>query len=299
MWVFFTDGASTMKLQLHLWILGLALGLCGTAAALPSPDAQQQADAMAAMHHDDAPVASPAALRKVPAGSIDPETVTYGMVEGKPVQGYFAKPAKAGQGTPGLILFHEWWGLNDNIRSMADQLAAQGYVVLAVDLYHGQSATTPDAASRLMQGALDDFPGDDANIQAGYDYLKGTARAGRIGTVGWCFGGGMSYEAAQVLSGKVDATVIYYGFVNDKPEQLAKLKAPVLGLFGGKDESISAATVQGFQKGLEAQGQKPIIHIYPNAGHAFANPSGKNYRKDDAEDAWKRTLEFLAQHLKG
>lgn len=286
-----------MKQQLRLLTLGLALGLCGTAGAAAS-DAQQQVDAMAAMHHDDAPVASPAALRTVPAGSIDPETVAYGTVAGKPVQGYFAAPLKAGPGTPGLIVFHEWWGLNDNIRSMADQLAAQGYVVLAVDLYGGQNATTPDEAGKLMQGALNDLPGDDANIQAAYDYLKNTAKAGKIGTLGWCFGGGMSYEAAQVLSGKVDATVIYYGFVNDKPEQLAKVKSPVLGLFGGKDQSISAETVQGFQKGLEAQGRKPIIHIYPDAGHAFANPSGKNYRKDDAEDAWKRTLDFLNRHLK-
>jgi len=279
-----------------------ALLLCAASAAsaaAPADSPQQQADAMAAMHHDDAPVASPAAQQTLPAGTVVGQNLDYGSVGGKALQGYFVKPAKAAPGLPGVIVFHEWWGLNDNIRSMADQLAGQGYLVLAADLYGGRSADKPDAAQALMQSALSDMPAADANIQAAYDYLKNTAKAGRIGTLGWCFGGSMSFEAAQVLSGRTEATVIYYGFVNDRKEQLEKLKAPVLGFFGGQDGGIPVATVQGFQKELEALGQHPRIHIYPDAGHAFANPSGKNYRKADAEDAWKQTLAFLGEYLKG
>lgn len=267
------------------------------AAAAPS-SAQQQASAMAAMHHDDAPVASPAAQQTVPVGTVEGRDLVYGSAGGKELKGYFVKPVKAEAGLPGVLVFHEWWGLNDNIRRMADQLAAQGYLVLAVDMYGGHSADKPDEAEALMNTALSDIPAVDANIQAAYDYLKNTAKADRIGTLGWCFGGSMSFEAAQVLSGKTAATVIYYGFVNDKKEQLERLKAPVLGFFGGKDGGIPLATVQGFQKGLEDLGQHPRIHVYPDASHAFANPSGKSYRKQDAEDAWRHTLQFFNEKLK-
>ena len=275
----------------------LALALCCGGAQAGAAEARQQADAMAAMHHDDAPVASPAALTP-PAGAVEGQEVSYGNVGGKPLKGYFVKPAKAARGLPGVIVFHEWWGLNDNIRRMADRLAAQGYLVLAADMYGGQSAEKPDQAEALMQQAIAGGPAIDANIEAAYGYLKDTAKAGKIGSLGWCFGGSMSLEAGEVLSGRSAATVIYYGFVNDHADELARLKAPVLGFFGGKDDGIPVATVQGFQKGLEAQGKHPLIRIYPDAGHAFANPSGKNYRKDDAEDAWKRTLDFLTQYLK-
>ncbi|MBV8062720.1 MAG: dienelactone hydrolase family protein, partial [Nevskia sp.] len=268
------------------------------AAAAGAAEAQQQGAAMAAMHHDDAPVASPAA-QVPPAVPVTGQEVSYGSVGGKPVKGYFAKPAKAAANLPGVILYHEWWGLNDNIRHMADRLAGEGYLVLAADLYGGRSAEQPDQAQALMQQAIADGPAIDANIEAAYSWLKDTAKAAKIGTVGWCFGGSISFQAGQVLGERSAATVIYYGFVNDHADELAKMKAPVLGLFGGKDGGIPVTTVQGFQKGLEAQNKHPLIHVYPDAGHAFANPSGKNYRKDDAEDAWKRTLAFLGQYLKG
>ncbi len=284
-----------------LAVAAFAFGAVASGADQATPaasSAQQQASAMAAMHHDDAPVASPAAQQAVPVGSVEGRDLVYGSAGGKSLKGYFVKPVKAEPNLPGVLVFHEWWGLNDNIRRMADQLAAQGYLVLAVDMYGGHSADKPDEAETLMNTALSDIPAVDANIQAAYDYLKNTAKADRIGTLGWCFGGSMSFEAAQVLSGRTAATVIYYGFVNDKKEQLEKLKAPVLGFFGGKDGGIPVATVQGFQKGLEDLGQHPRIHIYPDAGHAFANPSGKNYRKQDAEDAWRHTLQFFNEKLK-
>ena len=288
-----------MKRAMRCASLALALcaaGWCGGTQAAAA-DAQQQAETMAAMHHDDAPVASPAA-QTPPIGAVEGQEVAYGSVKGRTLKGYFVKPAKAAKGLPGVIVFHEWWGLNDNIRRMADRLAAQGYLVLAADMYGGQSADKPEQAQALMQQAIAGGPDIDANIEAAYGWLKDSAKARRIGTLGWCFGGSMSFEAGQALGGRSAATVIYYGFVNDHPDELARLKAPVLGFFGGKDGGIPVATVQGFQKGLEAQGQHPLIRIYPEASHAFANPSGKSYRKDDAEDAWKRTLDFLAQYLK-
>jgi carboxymethylenebutenolidase len=229
---------------------------------------------------------------------VESATVIYGDLAGRPLSGYFTHPPGAAAGRPGVLVFHEWWGLNDNIRRMSDRLAAAGYLVLAVDVYDGKTAETPDQAQHLMQAALDDMPANDANIGSAYVWLKQTAHAGKIASLGWCFGGGMSFEAAQVLGGKLDAVVIYYGFVNGDRKQLARIEAPVLGLFGGLDQSITPETVHAFEAGLRSLGAHPLIHVYPDAGHAFANPSGKNYRKDDAEDAWKRTLDFLAANLK-
>lgn len=277
----------------------LLLAACGKQQSADNsavPSADVQADAMAHQHAQDAPLPSPA-VALPPVAAVHGQSVVYGKLGEQPLQGYFVTPAKAEGTLPGVIVFHEWWGLNDNIRRMADRLAAQGYAVLAADMYGGKSAETPDDAKQLMATALKNPKELDRNIDAAYAYLKDTAKAGKIATLGWCFGGSLSFEAAQELSGKLAATVIYYGFVNDQPQRLAKMKAPVLGLFGGKDDGIPAATVAAFARGLEALGARPIVKIYPEAGHAFANPSGQAYRKDDAEDAWKRTLDFLGENL--
>jgi carboxymethylenebutenolidase len=296
---------SIMSKSICTLMVAVATSLCLPALATPADTTPStpaaQAGAMRHEHADDAPVASPAAERAVPAGTVDARTVEYGRIEGQPLSGYFARPAHAHGTRPGVILFHEWWGLNDNIRSMADQLAAQGYDALAADLYGGASATTPGQAQKLMQAALGDMPKIDRNIDAAYAFLQAQAPGGKprkIATIGWCFGGSISFEAAQELSGKLAATVIYYGFVNDKPEALSKMKAPVLAFFGAQDPGIPPATAEAFRKGLEALGAHPQVYIYPDAGHAFANPSGKHYRARDAEDAWGKTLVFLSSTLR-
>jgi len=120
-----------------------------------------------------------------------------------------------------------------------------------------------------------------------------------VGTIGWCFGGTVSFEAAKLLGDDLGAVVIYYGFVNGDAKELSTIKAPVLGIFGGKDQGIPVETVHAFEKGLGDLGHPPQIHIYRDAGHAFANPSGQNYRKADADDAWAKATAFLREHLQG
>ena len=208
--------------------------------------------------------------------------------------GYIARPTQ-GDNFPGVILIHEWWGLNDNIKSMARGLASHGYVVLAADLYAGQVATTPDGARKLML-SFDDEKGM-SNINSASNILKQNYNVSKIATIGWCFGGSQSLNYA--LSGnKVDATVIYYGQPVTNTTKLAEIKWPILGFYGDKDQSISVDKVREFKTTLDSMGIKNEIYIYPGLGHAFANPSGANYAPNETKDAWNKTLSFLDANLK-
>jgi len=208
--------------------------------------------------------------------------------------GYVAKPTQEGN-FPGVILIHEWWGLNDNIKSMARGLASHGYTVIAVDLYAGQVATTPDGARKLLL-SFDEQKGI-SNIDAAANLLKQNYNVTKVSTIGWCFGGSQSLNYA--LSGnKLDATVIYYGQPVTDTTKLSLIKWPVLGFFGDKDQSISVNKVREFKSALDTIGVENEIHIYPGLGHAFANPSGASYAPKETEDAWNKTLSFLDSHLK-
>ena len=208
--------------------------------------------------------------------------------------GYIARPNQEGN-FPGVILIHEWWGLNDNIKSMARGLASHGYVVLAADLYAGQVATTPDGARKLML-SFDDEKGM-LNINSASNILKQNYNVSKIATIGWCFGGSQSLNYA--LSGnKVDATVIYYGQPVTNVTKISEIKWPILGFYGEKDQSISVDKVREFKSLLDTIGIKNEIHIYPGLGHAFANPSGANYAPEETKDAWNKTLSFLDNYLK-
>lgn len=263
-----------------------------------SQDDAGYAERMAQEHAGDQPSASPAAKGDA-AAPIKSQTVRYATVNGREISGYMAYPAAAEGGLPAVLVFHEWWGLNDNIKSMTDQLAGQGYVALAADLYAGQVAAQPEQARSLMEQALKDRDAIGQNLRQAHAFLKEQIKATRIGTIGWCFGGSMSLQAALVVPEGVDATVIYYGHVGGDAKQLEPLKAPVLGLFGGADSGIPVESVRAFESALKGLGKPVEIHIYDGAAHAFANPSGGNYRADAAADAWQKSLAFLAQHLKG
>lgn len=281
----------------QLWALAvvLLLAACGQQDSTATQD-DYVAD-MAAEHATDSPQPSPA-TDAAPALAVQSQQVVYATVDGQEVSGYLAWPADTHGALPGVLMFHEWWGLNDNIRAMADQLAGQGYVVLAVDLYGGQVGQTPDEARTNMQAALDDWAATESNIRQAYKFLEEQTAAISIGTLGWCFGGSMSLQAALLFPDKVDAAVIYYGHVGGMGAgQLAPLQMPILGLFGGADQGIPVASVQQFEQTLKDLGKNVEIHIYEGAGHAFANPSGENYQAAAAQDAWTRSLAFLNQYL--
>lgn len=248
-------------------------------------------------HAHDVPVATPAATTP-PAAAVSGRTVVYGKVDGSPVSGFLVRPKKADGPLPGLIVIHEWWGLNDNVRDEAARLAAEGYVVLAVDLYAGRLATEPRDAMKLSQGLTANPRPAEQNLHAAYAYLDKVEGASRIGTIGWCLGGRWSLRTAVILPTQVDATVIYYGTVKADEADLARLQMPILGLFGSKDRVVPAPTVTAFEATMRRLGKDVDIHIYEGADHAFANPSGTAYEAAAAEDAWRLTTAFLREHLK-
>src|ERR687898_1655568 len=201
---------------------------------------------------------------------------------------------------PAVAMIHEWWGLNENIKNMANELAKQGYVVLAADMYDGQVATTPDQAMQLV-GSVRENPSEAiANLQAAVSYLGSLegVNSSRIASLGWCFGGGQSLQLAlNSEENPLAATVLYYGDLVLDEQELSKIQWPVLGIFGDQDESIPVENVTKFEQALNSTGVPNEIYIYEGVGHAFANPSGDNYAPEETSDAWQKTLAFLKKHV--
>lgn len=257
---------------------------------------RETVDAMAKEHANDNADAS-AAVDHAPKRPVLSQSMPYTEHNDELVYGYFSAPADMFEPLPAVIMIHEWWGLNDNIRAMADRLAGEGYIVFAVDLYNGKVASTPGEARVLMMESVEDPDSANANLRAAFDFVSDTAGAPRVGSIGWCFGGGMSLNAAKLFTDELDAAVIYYGQVTDDDEALRSIGAPILGLFGADDAGIKVESVERFRDALERLRKNYEVHIYPGVGHAFANPSGNNYDATTAEDAWGRTLDFLDLHL--
>lgn len=202
---------------------------------------------------------------------------------------------------PAVIMVHEWWGLNENIKNMANILARQGFVVLAADLYKGEVANTPQRATELLQSVRNNQNISIANLQSAVKYLGSLPNVdgSKIVSMGWCFGGGQSLQLAlNSQEQPLAATVIYYGTpLVTNESSLSEIKWPVLGIFGDKDQAIPLEQINLFRKSLDQNGITNEIHIYKGVGHAFANPSGDNYAPKETQDAWQKTLSFLKKYV--
>ncbi len=220
------------------------------------------------------------------------EMIQIATPRGKPLSVAVAYPA-APKG-PAVILVHEWWGLNDQIKAVAAELAKQGYLAIAVDLF-GKVAANAEEAKAQTQG-LDPEWATQAMVAA-VGWARAHERAtGKLATIGWCFGGGWSLNTS--LATPVDATVIYYGNVKKAADQVKALAGPVIGHFGTLDKSIDGAMVGGFEAAMKDAGKADRLTVYwYDADHAFANPTGARYDAEDAALAWSRTLHFLKQNL--
>jgi carboxymethylenebutenolidase len=219
-------------------------------------------------------------------------------------QGYLVYPVSTNDSQrklPAVVMIHEWWGLNQNIKDMANLLAKNGFVVLAADLYHGKVTDNPQLAMELVQTARNNQNSSTANLQAAVKYLSSAPNVDnkKIVSLGWCFGGGQSLQLAlNSQEHPLAATILYYGtpLVTDN-ELISKIKWPVLGIFGDKDEAIPIAEINQFRSSLNESGIKNEIHVYSGVGHAFANPSGDSYAPEETADAWQRTLSFLKKYV--
>lgn len=232
----------------------------------------------------------------VSAFAADGKSVSYKSGD-ETVQGMLYAPEGKGP-FPALVVIHEWWGLNDWVKEQASKLADQGYVTLAVDLYRGKVATTPDEAHEIMRGVPEDRAARD--LHAAVEFLRSqpNVKKDRIGSIGWCMGGGYSLDVA-LQEPTLTVAVINYGHLAADSASLKKINASILGIFGGQDRGIPVDDVKKFEQALKQQGNRVEVVIYPDAGHGFENPNNKTgYRADDAADAWKHTTTFLASTLK-
>jgi carboxymethylenebutenolidase len=236
--------------------------------------------------------------------TIQNQTVSYY----ENASGYLVYPSSASPNNasvspeklPATIMIHENRGLNDNIKSTADILAKQGYVVLAVDLFQGQVTDNSDRARELTSAVRNNPSVAIENMKSAVSYLSSlqNVNASRVASIGWCFGGGQSLQLAlNSEDHPLAATIIYYGQVVNDTRELSKIKWPVLGIFGDQDQAISVDSVTAFERALNETGVTNEIYMYPGVGHAFANPSNDNYAPQETADAWKKTLAFLGKYV--
>lgn len=188
-----------------------------------------------------------------------------------------------------LFVFHEWWGLNDYIKQESEKLQKElgDVTVIALDLYDGKVAATPQEASQLMQSLKDKRAR--TIIKGVMNYI---GKEANVATIGWCFGGGWSMQSALMLGKQAVGCVIYYGMPEKDLNKLKTLKCDVLGIFASQDGYISPSVVAEFQKNMKAAKKNLEVHNY-DAVHAFANPSNPKYDKAHADDAHVKVMKFL------
>jgi carboxymethylenebutenolidase len=226
------------------------------------------------------------------------ETVHY-LPGDANTKGYLAVPTGPGP-FPALILIHEWNGLNDRVRQVADEFASRGYVTLAADLYEGRTGSNRDENMQLVNEVHEHPERTIANLDAAQKFLRARRDVtGKVGVMGWCFGGGIALSYA--LGGaEHDATAIFYGSLVTDPAQLRSIHHPIYGTFAGQDRGIPPEQVRQFKTALDSLGIKNDIHIYDPVGHGFwlwvdQDPAT---REAPAADAWRRLLAFLAMALR-
>ena len=220
------------------------------------------------------------------------DMITFKRPDGSECNGYLASPANKDD-APGLVVIQEWWGLNDQIKGMADRCSAQGYRALVPDLYKGKVTLDAAEAKHLMTNLnFADAAGQD--IRGATQYLKQSSK--KVGVVGFCMGGALTVLAA-VFVPEVDAASSWYGFPPEGAADVTKIKIPLQLHFAEKDVSFAPETARALEAKLR-QAKVSFESYWYDAGHAFGNEKGQNYNKEAADLAWQRTSQFLEKNLK-
>jgi len=237
------------------------------------------------------------------AGPIQEGKIISYKVRDEQVQAYLARPQKTGM-MPGVVVIHEWWGLNEQIKRVADRLAEEGYIAIAPDLYRGKVGTDAGLAHELMRGlnenwAVDVVTGAAAQLR-GLELRDrhGAPATGRmpVGTLGFCMGGRISLATA-LAGADVQAAVMYYGSVETSKEALKPLSVPLLGIYGNEDRGLPLDQIRAFEAALKEAGKDATVLVYPGVGHAFFNEDRPSYDEEAAKDSWERTKMFFKKNL--
>ncbi|HEX6588732.1 MAG TPA: dienelactone hydrolase family protein [Longimicrobiales bacterium] len=230
-------------------------------------------------------------------GALEGQSVRYFDAD-PAANGYIAVPEGEGP-FPAVLLIHEWNGLVDRVRHLADDMAAQGYIALAVDLYGGRTGANPDENRALMQEVMGDQQKIIDNLDAAARFIRARDDAtGRIATIGWCMGGGVALSYA-IGGENHDGTAIFYGRLVTDPAQLREIRHPIYGTFAAKDQGIPPAEVAQFVTALRNIGIHNDVHVYDDVDHGFwlwvdQEPA---VRAAPALDAWERLVEYLDETL--
>lgn len=214
---------------------------------------------------------------------------------GGTARGYLSVP-ESGKG-PGVVVIQEWWGLVPHIKDVADRFAAEGFVALAPDLYHGDVAKSPDEAGKMMMAL--NIAQTEKDLRGAVQYLLDheATNGDKVGTVGFCMGGALSLYAAS-KNPQVGACVVFYGIHPKVEPDFDALRAPVLGIFAEKDGFVTPDVVRALEDAIREHGKSIETHTYPGTDHAFFNDTRPEvYDADASADAWRRTLAFLRANL--
>jgi carboxymethylenebutenolidase len=227
-------------------------------------------------------------------GGLVTQLVQHTDASGQVLMGYLSRSAET-KPQPAVVVIQEWWGLNQNIKDIANRFAQAGYVAFAPDLYHGAVATEPNDAQKLaMELVMADAVRE---IQGALGFLlsQSFVAGPKAGIVGFCMGGGLVLQTTLVAD-NLGAAAVFYGKPLT-PDQAAQAKAPILGLYGTADQSNPVEAVKTMQDALTKDGIPNEFHLYDGAPHAFFNDTQPSYRTDAAADAWQRTLDWFHRYL--
>jgi carboxymethylenebutenolidase len=214
---------------------------------------------------------------------------------GGTVEGYLAVPATGGGA--GVIVIQEWWGLVPHIKNVCERFAAEGFVALAPDLYHGRSASSPDEAGKLMMALSIEQAEKDLRGAIEYLLAHESVRGEAVGTIGFCMGGALSLYAAS-MNEQVGACVVFYGAHPKVKPDLENMRAPLLGLYAEQDDFATPALARELEAKMKSLDKAAEIHVYDNVEHAFFNDDRPEvFNATAAADAWQRTIRFLREHL--
>ena len=282
-----------MRVLLSLFAVCLVAG-CGSGTPPETPSAPEGPSSDRLIEE-----ATPTAAEVEPGDALEEQEnpliglleqeIPYGEGVDGNLMGFLAVPEDAAQPLPGIIVLHEWWGLNDAVKDAARRIAREGYVVLATDFYGGRAAETVADAQALMRELVEDPDSVRDNIRQAAEYLRRYALAPRIGSIGWDMG---------MMPNELDALVMFYGAVETDEAVLDTLGMPILALFGEQDRSIPLRSVQEFRNVLGQLGKEAEVRIYSGVDHGFFFPASPTYSPIAADDAWNRTTALFEAALK-